>query len=492
MVNSAQLPWLAQPLRQALASARSHALLVQGPAGVGQFDLALLLAQAWLCEAPRADGSACEACASCRLFHSHTHPDFQLLVPEALRESLGWGAPEGEGATPAKESKTKPSREIKIDAVRAMLSFAQATSARGRAKVVVVYPAEALNTVAANALLKTLEEPAGRLRFVLASSAPEALLPTIRSRCQPLPLALPDRAPALQWLAEQGVEAPEILLAAAGGRPQEARDWFEAGLRAQAWLQLPQRLARGEAQALADWPQPRAIDALQRLSHDLLRRAHGAPPSYFPADSLPSPKLAAPLLAWDAALRRAARHAEHPLNAGLLMESRFAQGHQALREASPHASSRRGGAPAPGSTAARNEQPPKPLGLTPLTAPGAAPGAAPAPAPRTSVIQLAFKEKGALYAAYMPMFTDGGLFVPTSREYRLGEDIYLLLALPEDNQRYPVAGKVAWLTPANASGGRTQGVGVRFPADEKSRLIKLKIEEILGTQISSSKPTQTI
>ncbi len=113
-------------------------------------------------------------------------------------------------------------------------------------------------------------------------------------------------------------------------------------------------------------------------------------------------------------------------------------------------------------------------------------------ASRTSVIQLAFKEKGALYAAYIPMFSDGGLFVPTTRDYRLGEDIYLLLALPDDNQRYPVAGKIAWLTPPNASGGRTQGVGVRFPADEKSRLIKLKIEEILGTSISSSKPTQTI
>lgn len=111
---------------------------------------------------------------------------------------------------------------------------------------------------------------------------------------------------------------------------------------------------------------------------------------------------------------------------------------------------------------------------------------------RPSVIQLVFREKSALYAAYIPAFTDGGLFVPTNRDYRLGEDIYLLLALPEDNQRYPVAGKVAWLTPANASGGRTQGVGVRFPGDEKTRLIRVRIEEILGTAVSSSKPTQTL
>jgi len=111
---------------------------------------------------------------------------------------------------------------------------------------------------------------------------------------------------------------------------------------------------------------------------------------------------------------------------------------------------------------------------------------------RPSVIQLVFREKGALYAAYIPIFSEGGLFVPTTREYRLGEDIYLLLSLPDDPQRYPVAGKVGWLTPANASAGRTQGVGVRFPTDDKTRVLRLRIEEILGTSISSSKPTQTI
>ena len=112
--------------------------------------------------------------------------------------------------------------------------------------------------------------------------------------------------------------------------------------------------------------------------------------------------------------------------------------------------------------------------------------------PRPSVIQLVFREKGALYAAFIPVFSEGGLFVPTQRDYRLGDDIYLLLSLPDDPQRYPVAGKVSWITPANASGGRTQGVGVRFPGDQKTRLVRLKIEEILGTSISSAKPTQTI
>lgn len=112
--------------------------------------------------------------------------------------------------------------------------------------------------------------------------------------------------------------------------------------------------------------------------------------------------------------------------------------------------------------------------------------------PRPSVIQLAIREKAALYAAYIPLFTEGGVFIPSARDYKLGDDIYVLLTLPEDTQRYPVAGKVAWVTPARASGNRTQGVGVRFPNDEKSRLLKIRIEEILGAHLASDRPTQTI
>lgn len=126
----------------------------------------------------------------------------------------------------------------------------------------------------------------------------------------------------------------------------------------------------------------------------------------------------------------------------------------------------------------------KPAANSPLNTPGA--GA------RPSVVQLAIKEKAALYAAYIPLFKEGGVFIPTTRDYQLGADVYVLLTLPEDTQRYPVAGKVAWVTPARAAGNRTQGVGVRFPNDDKSRLLKLKIEEILGAHLASDRPTQTI
>ena len=132
------------------------------------------------------------------------------------------------------------------------------------------------------------------------------------------------------------------------------------------------------------------------------------------------------------------------------------------------------------------------MSSNPPSAPPASTAPTAATAARPSVVQLAIKEKSALYAAYIPLFREGGVFVPTNREYQLDADMYVLMTLPDDTQRYPVAGKVAWVTPARAAGNRTQGVGVRFPADEKSRLLKLKIEEILGAHLASERPTQTI
>jgi len=121
-----------------------------------------------------------------------------------------------------------------------------------------------------------------------------------------------------------------------------------------------------------------------------------------------------------------------------------------------------------------------------------APATGDMPFVRPTVIQLSIKEKGALYAAYIPMFTEGGIFVPSTKNYRLGQDVYVLLTLPEDLQRYPIAGKVAWITPAHATGARTQGIGIRFPNDEKSMLLKNGIEEILGAHLGSDRATQTV
>jgi len=327
------LPWLAAPLRRTLETQRAHALLIHGPGGVGQFELALALAKGWLCEAsdrPLVD-RPCGRCASCKLHLARSHPDLLVLVPEALRESLGWDAAGGEGEEAGEGAKRKPSKEIRVEAVRAAIAFATTTSARGRGKVVVVHPAERMNEVAASAFLKTLEEPAGDARFLLCSAAPDSLLPTIRSRCQHVVLPVPHAAEAEAWLERQGVAKPGVLLAASGGQPQEALDFAERGIDAAAWLALPGRIAAGDASALQGWGLAAAVDALQKICHDAAALACGGTARYFPRERIVSDGNLDRLLRWSRELARVAAEAEHPWSVDLAIESLVGQGREALK-----------------------------------------------------------------------------------------------------------------------------------------------------------------
>jgi type IV pilus assembly protein PilZ len=113
-------------------------------------------------------------------------------------------------------------------------------------------------------------------------------------------------------------------------------------------------------------------------------------------------------------------------------------------------------------------------------------------APRPSVLSLAIKEKAALYAAYMPFLKHGGMFVPTTKPYKIGDEIYLILALMDDPNKYPIAGKVAWITPPGANNNKAQGIGVHFPGDESGLRARQRIEEILGAALRSSRATHTL
>jgi DNA polymerase III subunit delta' len=329
------LPWLVDLLRQALATQQGHAILVRGPGGVGEFELALALAQGWLCEATDRPITErpCRHCASCKLFAAHSHPDLLVLVPEVLRESLGWelGGESEEGGAGEASGKRKPSKEIRVEAIRAVIEFATTTSARGRGKAVIVHPAERMNDVAASAFLKTLEEPAGAARFVLCSASPDQLLPTIRSRCQQIVVPIPPRDAAIAWLRQHGIERPEVLLAASGGRPQEALRLAERGIDAAAWLALPARIAAGDAAALHGWPLPAAVDALQKLCHDALSLACAAEPHYFVGARLRGDAAISALLRWWRELARVAEEVEHPWSVDLTVESLVGQGREALK-----------------------------------------------------------------------------------------------------------------------------------------------------------------
>ena len=113
-------------------------------------------------------------------------------------------------------------------------------------------------------------------------------------------------------------------------------------------------------------------------------------------------------------------------------------------------------------------------------------------AARPGVLSLNVSSRSALYAAYMPFLSHAGLFVPTSKHYTLGDEVFMLVQLMDDPTRHPVAGRVAWITPPGAQGGKTQGVGVQFADDDAGKVLRGRIEQILGSHLGSTRPTHTV
>ena len=196
---------------QELRNRPLHGLLFKGTKGIGKFDLAMNFAQSLLCQQPEDVELACGKCPSCHWFEQASHPDFRLLQPEVLslgKEQTGSGK--------------KPSKQISVDQVRSLADFVGMSAHQGGRRVVVIHPAESMNTNAANALLKSLEEPPQGLLFILVTHKPQQLLPTILSRCMSFAVSAPDAASATQWLKEQGVNHPAEALATSGFAPLQA------------------------------------------------------------------------------------------------------------------------------------------------------------------------------------------------------------------------------------------------------------------------------
>ncbi len=199
------LPWqLAQWQRiqqQVEAERLPHALMLAGPPSVGKRTFARALTAQLLCAAPQ-HGIACGACKSCLLLLAQAHPDAHWLAPE------------------------EAGKAVKIDQVRDLVERMTQTAQQGGRKVAVIAPAEAMNRNAANALLKTLEEPSGATLLMLISDAPGRLLPTIRSRCQRLEFPIPARGEVVTWLQPQAASLDKLeeALAEAEGRPLQARE----------------------------------------------------------------------------------------------------------------------------------------------------------------------------------------------------------------------------------------------------------------------------
>jgi DNA polymerase III subunit delta' len=328
---------------QQLRSHWPHALLLHGQAGIGKLHFAQHLAKGLLCESPQPNGEPCGACPACNWFAQGNHPDYRIVVPEALAGEIGpAGAQDSEKAAEkgdkgdgeeGKKTRT-PSKEIRIEQVRALLDFTSVGSHRGGLRVVVLYPAEALNVAAANALLKTLEEPPSGVVFLLASARIDRLLPTIISRCRQWPLATPAPEAAQAWLAAQGVADAQAMLAEAGGAPLAAlalahdenrtlRDWTVAQLSAG-----PACDAFACGETLQKLPVPLVLGWLQRWAYDLLAERTAGRPRYFPQAAAAlarcAAKLDAPALArYLKTVTRQRAVENHPLNARLVFEELF-------------------------------------------------------------------------------------------------------------------------------------------------------------------------
>jgi DNA polymerase-3 subunit delta' len=290
-----------------------HALLVHGVAGVGKLALAERFAQALLCESAKPGGGPCGACEACRWFLAGNHPDMRFVEPEAMARHV---AQVEEGDEP-KAKEAKPSTQIKIEQTRALANFIHLGSHRGGLRIALIHPAEEMNIATANSLLKSLEEPPPGAIFILVSHRPARLLPTIRSRCVPVPVPLPPRDAALAWIAAQGVRQPERWLAFAGGAPLRALE-YATGERGAVIEQLLRALAAGDRAALAaagdrDNLEP-LTEMLQKLAMDRAFAALTGKGKYA-LGSGGSKTVDAK--AWLACAREMGRHrllARHPLN----------------------------------------------------------------------------------------------------------------------------------------------------------------------------------
>lgn len=319
------LPWH-QSSFEALLSGRAalgHALLIHGPRGIGKLAFATALAQALLCEGSGRSAGACGACPACGWFGAGNHPDLRRVEPESLT------AVKSSGEEPVADKGS--SDQITVDQIRALADFIGASSYRGGAKVILVHPAEALNLNAANALLKSLEEPPAGTIFLLVAHRPSYLPATVRSRCRQVCLARPEPGAAAAWLNTQGITDPALALAHTGNAPLLARELAKADY----WQRRHDLLttladldgfnALATAEPVRDYEVEEVVGWLQKWTFDVVLQHYVGSIRYNPDFSRPIAALASgidalALLRYHRDLIRLQRVVEHPLNARLLFE----------------------------------------------------------------------------------------------------------------------------------------------------------------------------
>ena len=318
----------------------AHAWLIHGLAGIGKREFSFAAARSLLCENP-VDGMACGQCVACGWVNQGNHPDLRRIRPEAIAIEEGANQDsdeEGGGDSATSEvsgTKKAPSKDIRIDQIRSLEPWFNNATHRGGWRIALIYPAEALTVISANALLKVLEEPPPSTVFLLVADAPDRLLPTLLSRCRRLPLATPPKDIAHNWLLQNGVKQPDLWLAASGGAPLLAKTLSATHDNpCPSWIsEFVQSLSKGNmpdigkiADLLSKSATTSWIDSLQRLIIDALMVANGLQARYFPTmqshlDRIFIKKAAVSLSDLSIWLNEQQRVAGHPLNTKLFAHS---------------------------------------------------------------------------------------------------------------------------------------------------------------------------
>lgn len=315
---------------------RGHALLLKGKKGIGKYDFARYLAKSWLCTTPTAERKACGECLSCGWFEQNGHPNFYQVVPEALSINLGEPSEKQESEEKSNNSTTKKnaSQQIGIEQIRRLTEFVYMTGHQNGYKIVLIYPAETMNSAAANALLKKLEEPPENVLFILVTHQAQHLLPTIRSRCQQIAMPVPDVETAVAWLKQHDVGDPQASLAAAGFAPLSAL-LFDQGENVAQHEQFIQQISNpgrfdplSLAEALQPIDLPVIVNWLQKWCYDLISYRTTGKIRYYLNHLTTIQALSGKIdllgcISFTRVLNSKQRLSHHPLNSRLFLEEMF-------------------------------------------------------------------------------------------------------------------------------------------------------------------------
>ena len=281
MATAEIFPWqrvIWQQARQPGSAQRHHALLLKGRRGIGKLGFALILAKSILCGQGNGAGVACGKCQDCYWFEQGSHPNFRLLEPEALsaqESATDKDNEENRREAGSTKSGRKPSQQISIAQIRALDDFIYLSAHQARDKVVLIHPAEAMNTAAANALLKKLEEPPPEVLFILVTHNASLIPSTVLSRCRQTAMPAPDHEMAKNWLIHQGITDPDFHLAMSGFSPLLALQYDERLAASHAdfiqCLCVPEKLNPIElAEKLHKLDLPSVTGWLQKWCYDLM------------------------------------------------------------------------------------------------------------------------------------------------------------------------------------------------------------------------------